>query len=128
VYRRPTRELAFGNAGHPPALLFNGPSPEGAHVHRLKSQGPVIGMLPEYEAETTTVKLDDYARLLVYSDGVFEVENTDGVMWKFDDFVDFVCRLPGEGASAIDQLLAHVRGLHTSEVLADDFSMLEFRF
>jgi sigma-B regulation protein RsbU (phosphoserine phosphatase) len=128
VYRRQTRELAFGNAGHPPALLFTGPSLEGAHVHRLKSQGPVIGMLPEYEAETTTVKLDDYARLLVYSDGVFEVENANGVMWKFDDFVNFVCRLPGEGASAIDKLLAHVRGLHTSEVLADDFSMLEFRF
>jgi phosphoserine phosphatase RsbU/P len=128
VYHRPRRELAYCNAGHPPALLFTGPSPERAQVHQLKAQGPVIGILPECDFETAAVKLDGHARLLVYSDGVFEVENTDGVMWKFDDFVDFVCGLPRDDGTAMDRLLAHVRRLHASEVLADDFSMLEIRF
>jgi sigma-B regulation protein RsbU (phosphoserine phosphatase) len=128
VYRRAQRELAYGNAGHPAALLFTGPSREGAKVYHLESQGPIIGMLPEYGGETTTIPLDGYARLLVYSDGVFEIEKPDGAMWQFEDFVQFVCGQPGEGGAAIDTLLAHVRGLHGSEVLADDFSMLEIRF
>jgi sigma-B regulation protein RsbU (phosphoserine phosphatase) len=127
VYRRKARELAYGNAGHPPALLFTGPTAEAAGLHWLKSQGPVIGILPEYDAETTVVPLDGYARLLVYSDGVFEVEDRAGVMWKFDDFVTYVAGLPKTG-EAMDQLLAHVRGRCGLEVLADDFSMLEVRF
>jgi sigma-B regulation protein RsbU (phosphoserine phosphatase) len=128
VYSRPERTLAFGNAGHPPALLFTGPSAGASQVQRLGASGPVIGVWPDYEFKTTAVPLDAYARLLVYSDGVFEIDRPGTTMWKFEEFVTYVCDLPREGESAIPQLLGHVRRLHGSETLADDFSMLEIRF
>jgi phosphoserine phosphatase RsbU/P len=72
------------------------------------------------------LKLDTYSRLLIYSHGVFEIGKPDGTMWKFEEFVDYVGRLPADGG--LDQLLGHVRQLHASDVLADDFSLLEVRF
>jgi sigma-B regulation protein RsbU (phosphoserine phosphatase) len=128
VYRRPSRELAYCNAGHPPALLFTGPSADKARLEQLSSLGPVIGILPEFEFETGTRRLDPYARLLVYSDGVYEIADRAGAMWKFDDFVTYVAGLPGEDGSALDRLLEHVRARYGSDTLADDFSLLEFRF
>jgi sigma-B regulation protein RsbU (phosphoserine phosphatase) len=128
VYDRPKRQLAFSNAAHPPALLFTGSSIESAGLHKLESQGLAIGVMPEWDYETVVVPLDAYARLLVYSDGVYEIEKPDGEMWATQEFIDYVASLSPADGSVIDRLLAHVRGLHESEVLADDFSMMEITF
>ncbi|WP_315854063.1 fused response regulator/phosphatase [Gemmata palustris] len=128
VYRRASRELVFGNAGHPATLLFTGPSEDQARRQELASHGFAIGMVPEFEYESEVVKLDAYARLLIYSDGVFEIELPQGGMWTFEEFVEHVSGLSPAGGSIIDQLLAHVRALHGSETLGDDFSMVEIHF
>ncbi|HEV3261463.1 MAG TPA: SpoIIE family protein phosphatase [Gemmataceae bacterium] len=129
VYRRGDRTLAYGNAAHPPALLFSGSASERPALRRLEATDPMIGMLPPGTAfETQVVRLDGPARLLVYSDGVYEIEQCGGAMWKLDEFVEFLCGLPRDGEPAMDRLLAHVRQLHGSEVLSDDFSILEVRF
>jgi sigma-B regulation protein RsbU (phosphoserine phosphatase) len=128
VYDRATRNLGYCNAGHPPALLFTGPSATPAEPHRLSSTGPVVGMLPPGMPFTgKKVALPEHARLLVYSDGVYEIEYPGGGMWDFEEFVEFLGRLPPD-APVVDALLAHVRGLHGSDALADDFSLLEVRF
>jgi sigma-B regulation protein RsbU (phosphoserine phosphatase) len=126
VYRKGARTLAYGNAGHPPALLFAGPSAAAA---RLESTGVMIGMLPpgmEFDARTAPVPAG--ARLLLYSDGVFEVEQPGGAMWSLNEFVDFVSGVPADAGPTADALLAHVRRLHAADTLGDDFSFLEVRF
>jgi sigma-B regulation protein RsbU (phosphoserine phosphatase) len=123
VYSRPERMLAFSNAGHPPALLFTGPSARETNLQRLDSQGPMVGAVPELDFETVSIKLGHYARLLVYSDGVFEIGKPDGTMWKFEEFVQYVSTLQADGA--LDGLLSHVREVHGQDTLADDFSLLE---
>src|SRR5262245_16531305 len=70
VFRKPDRTLRYGNAGHPPALLYTGPDAGPAALHRLEAVDPVIGMMPpEVPFETCSVALGARARLLVYSDG-----------------------------------------------------------
>jgi phosphoserine phosphatase RsbU/P len=125
VYRKGDRRLAYGNAGHPPALLFPGP----AAPARLESTGVMIGMLPPgMEFEANAVPVPEGARLLLYSDGVFEIEQPGGAMWSLDEFVEFVSGVPAEAGPTADALLAHVRRLHGAETLGDDFSFLEVRF
>jgi sigma-B regulation protein RsbU (phosphoserine phosphatase) len=128
VYRRPDRVLAFGNAAHPPPLLWTGAGPDAA-AQPLKATDPVIGMLPPgMPFETQTVSLGPFARLLLYSDGAFEIEKRDGSMWAHREFVEFVSGLPRDGGLMHEPLLAHVRGLYGSDVLADDFSVIEVRW
>ena len=128
VFCTTTRQLAYAGGGHPPALLLsNSPPAAGQKPQRLESDGPVVGWGMDLPFETTALTLAPGAKLLVFSDGVFEVEKTDGANWAFEEFLDFIAAVSKE-AQCIDRLLAHVRQLHGSDTLADDFSMLEFVF
>jgi sigma-B regulation protein RsbU (phosphoserine phosphatase) len=63
---------------------------------------------------------------MIFSDGVFEIEKTDGENWDFDEFVRFMGDTPPQ-TNSMDRLLACARELHGSDTLTDDFSILELR-
>jgi sigma-B regulation protein RsbU (phosphoserine phosphatase) len=127
VYDRPRRSLAYCNAAHPAALLFTGPACEAAALQQLESTDPMVGMLPPgVPFESQTVAVGEYARLLVYSDGVFEIERPDGGMWEHKEFVEFIRTAAGED-DLMDRLYEHVRRLRGADTLADDFSILDVR-
>lgn len=70
------------------------------------------------------MELGPFARLLIFSDGVYEIDRPDNPMWTFREFVEYLTTLPRDEPIA-DRLLTHVRELHGLEMLADDFSFLE---
>jgi sigma-B regulation protein RsbU (phosphoserine phosphatase) len=123
VYCPAKRSLAYCNAGHPPALLYSGGS-----VHQLEADGPAVGMVPELPYDTRTTDVGAGARLLIYSDGVFEVEKPDGQMWQYTEFVERMAPELGSNDNLIDRHLAFCREMSRTEVLGDDFSMVEVRF
>ena len=127
VFSKKTRQLAYAGGGHPPALLLANHHPAVAEPARLESQGPAIGWALGLPYETTVVTIDSCAKLFIFSDGVFEIEKTDGKNWDFDEFLHFMATTATED-NAMDRLLAHTRQLHGSSILADDFSMLELTF
>ena len=124
VFSKKTRQLAFAGGGHPPALFR---AVAGAELQRLESQGPPIGWSVGLPFESNVVAVDPSARLFIFSDGVFEIEKTDGENWEFEQFVDFMTKAP-PGGNAMDYLLTHARKLHGSDTLGDDFSILELVF
>lgn len=129
VYRKSARELTWANGGHPDILLHTGDGPETGTLHRLGSTGPLIGMLPPgMPFAARTAKLGPHARLLLYSDGAFEIEGPDKVMWTFPEFVAHVEGLLPGGASVLEPLLATARQRRGAEVLADDCSLVEVQF
>lgn len=128
VFRKPDRTLRYGNAGHPPALLYTGPDAGSAPLQRLEALDPVIGMMPpEVPFESRSVPLGPYTRLLVYSDGVFEIEKPDGSMWKLGDFLAFMTTFPLDAKDLPERLYLAIRDLRGSDTLADDFSILDAR-
>ena len=116
-----------GRAAHPPALLFTGPDAAGAGMQQLKSQGGVIGMMEDMPFDSSACDFGPYAELLLFSDGVFEIERPDGAMWTFDAFVRFAAAQPA-GAGRIDRLLAEARRLRGGDMFADDYSMVRIVF
>jgi phosphoserine phosphatase RsbU/P len=127
VYRQSARRLTWAGGAHPAALLFTGPDSAGAAMKPLESQGGIIGMLPDMPFESSACDLGPFAELLLFSDGVYEIERPDGAMWTFDEFAAFAAAQP-PGAARIDRLLAEARRLHRSDVLGDDFSMVRVVF
>jgi sigma-B regulation protein RsbU (phosphoserine phosphatase) len=73
-------------------------------------------------------KLEGSPRLLVYSDGVFEIEKPDGSMWQAEEYIQYVSGLTPQEGSLLDTILTHVRQLHGKDTLADDFSLVEISF
>ncbi|WP_171473004.1 SpoIIE family protein phosphatase [Frigoriglobus tundricola] len=122
VYRPADRVLAYCNAGHPPALLLS----DGT-LHSLEADAPAVGMMPDLPYDTRTVPVAAGARLLVYSDGIMEIEKADGEMWPFEDFLARISSdLRAEG-DLIARHLEFVRELGAQHVLSDDFSMMDVR-
>lgn len=122
VFSLPKRQLVYAGAGHPAALLRS-PEPSAA-VQRLESQGPAIGWNTGLPFTSDTVSVEPGDRLYLFSDGAFEIEQTDGTFWDFDAFLAYLTAMPA-ASDTIDRLLTQARQLHGSETLADDFSMLE---
>jgi phosphoserine phosphatase RsbU/P len=124
-----SRRLTYSNAGHPPPLLFLPPAngtPSTAVP--LRSPGPAVGMVAGVAYDNTTCPTAPGSRLLVFSDGVFEIECRDGSMWTYSGLVESVTGLQASESSVMDPLLAHVRELHGPGPLRDDFSIVEARW
>ncbi|WP_435022630.1 SpoIIE family protein phosphatase (plasmid) [Tundrisphaera sp. TA3] len=129
IYHKPTRRLDYSGGGHPPALLLTGEDAGRCELQSLDSNGPMIGAVGDLEYATSTTQIGPFGFLSLYSDGAFEIEQVGGKTWPFGDFVAFMqAAMSGEGASAMDPLIAHARKLQGSEEFADDLSMVEFRF
>ncbi len=125
VYCKSARRLAWAGGGHPPAVLLTGPDRAGAAVQQLESQGPVIGMLEGMPFDSGAVEVGPFGQLYLFSDGAFEIERPDGKMWTYDEFVPYLAALAED---PLDRLLAHARGMHGSDTLADDFSIVQVCF
>jgi phosphoserine phosphatase RsbU/P len=123
VYHAPSRILKFSNAGHPAPLVVS----DGTWT-ALESSSFAVGMVPEWDFETETRMIAEGETLLVFSDGVFEIEMADGGMWHYPEFVEFLKRIPETGPERMTRLHEHDKRLRGGDILNDDFSLLEVRF
>ena len=75
---RPGRRMIFAGAGHPPAMIAH----NGAEPRLLESRSMVLGALPDaVDAEATLdVDLQSGDRVVLYTDGITDVFNSNGEM------------------------------------------------
>ena len=65
------------------------------------------------------------ARIFIYSDGVYEVTQSNGKIWSQRELVDFIDGQNYDEPDVIDNILRHVRKLRGSSILEDDFTVVE---
>jgi sigma-B regulation protein RsbU (phosphoserine phosphatase) len=124
VFEHSTRRLTWSGGGHPSTLLFRGGH---APAEQLESQNPGIGMMGWDNFEQQDLEIPENSRLLLYSDGAFEVHKMDGSDWTFEEFLQFMSQPEDPAQPMMDRLIKHVRMLKGSDVLDDDFSILEMK-
>jgi sigma-B regulation protein RsbU (phosphoserine phosphatase) len=128
VYKKSTRELTYASGGHPPALLFDGNTTGDSKATQLRTPNYVIGGMTECTFEKRECLVGEHDRLYIFSDGVYEVEKSDGSMWRFQEFVDFMNEVKAEGQSFLDHLQQYVGNLRHSDNFEDDFTIIEVSF
>jgi sigma-B regulation protein RsbU (phosphoserine phosphatase) len=89
------RKGLYSAAGHPPLLRWNN------RLERIESNGLLFGVLPEAEYPIREVPLCPGDRLLLYTDGITEPENSNGEAF---------------GDVQLEQLLAQSRASATSDI------------
>jgi sigma-B regulation protein RsbU (phosphoserine phosphatase) len=75
-----TGTITYANAGHNPPLLARANGP----VETLSATGTVVGVFPDAEYLGAEVTLRSGDRLLLYTDGITEVRNTDDEEFGID--------------------------------------------
>jgi len=116
-----TGSLRWSGGAHPPAVLI---APDGS-LTRLDSQGLMIGAATGVPYDTDEIIMQPGSRLLLYSDGIFELERPGGPMATLDDYLHAVEAKPNQD---LDAMLAHARIVQASDSFKDDVSVLELRF
>ena len=127
VYCLSRRELLFASGGHPPALLLT-PEPRGNYeTHSLRTEAPAIGCFEEARYLSSMQPIAVGARLLVFSDGVFEVFQGANQVGTWQEFVASF-KLPEVQRLSPSARLERAKKARGAETLEDDFSLLEVRF
>ena len=76
----------------------------------------------------TKCKITKSSTLYIFSDGVYELEKSDGSMWRFEEFTEFMSKANKDGQSRLDLLYHYAKQIGESSNLEDDFTILEVVF
>ena len=117
VYHQPSRTLTFASGGHHAAVLV----PDEGMGTVLKSDGSVIGAMPNLKFPSARVQVPDGADLYVFSDGVYEIDRPDGSWQSWEEFARFL----QENRPSIDAIVEQMRATHGVEGFGDDVSLLK---
>ena len=122
VFEASTRTLRYAGGGHPPALLF---APAGGVPVRFPSDGPMPGLVPGLAYTTQTAAVPPASRLLLYSDGLYEIRKPDGSAYDHDEMID---ELAVGSGSPLDQAVTRAERLCGGVGFDDDVSAVELVF
>jgi serine phosphatase RsbU (regulator of sigma subunit) len=125
VYHSTTRTLTWAGGGHHPSVVLVAGEPDPV---LLTSEGVMMGVLRQAEFPARSCLIPAGARLLIFSDGVFEIFREKRQVWRLNDCIAYLALLGKQERNLMDALLDHVQCLRGSPHLDDDFSIIEARF
>jgi serine phosphatase RsbU (regulator of sigma subunit) len=125
VYHCASRAMTWSGGGHPPSIVL---LPGEPNPLLLPSTGLIMGALRGADFPAQSCRIPAGARLLIFSDGVYEIFRDEGAVWNLDACIAHMSALAERQGSLMDELLDHVYHLRGSASLDDDFSIIEALF
>ncbi len=125
VYSRSKRTITYSNAGHPPALLLTH-AKGGAELCRTAPGTSVLGVLPKVEKAETVIAFPPGAELLLFSDGLYELTDSDGGHGSYNEFYAAMQKEIAMGTVPWEAMQRWHETAVTEQRIDDDVSMLRF--
>jgi serine phosphatase RsbU (regulator of sigma subunit) len=121
--------VAFLNAGHNMPYLVKGTEATAspAAVSNLVSRGSRLGESPRPDFDVVHAKLEPGDVIVLYTDGLVENQGPDGRVFSVREMKQVL----GSKKTAVDirdELIARARGVWGDQPIADDHSLLVFRW
>lgn len=120
-----TGQIRLANAGHPAPLMVR---PAMGLVERLTIAGSgntPLGLLRDAEYATTVYPINPRDRLLVFTDGLIEVETQDGRQYGLDRLEAALrSRLQTGGVQLLDELVLEARSFSATGEFTDDVCLV----
>ena len=85
-------------------------------------------MFDEYPFEQKTQSFSAGDSLYIFSDGVYEVPQSNGKLWGLDNLVKLVTNQNNSDAERLETMWQYIRAKHKDLTLDDDFSLLKITF
>lgn len=124
-YNKTTHTLQYVNAGHNHPILVNSTS-----TIFLNKGSIGLGMLEEIpKIEISKIKLKEDTILVCYTDGLVELENSNGVAFETDNLIKVVKNNFGKKMNELDQIIfSKLEEFKGSQDLMDDTAVLSCKF
>lgn len=117
-----TRVMSYANAGH-----------NSAYVYRLKTNeeiwlrptGPAIGLIERFSVDRQEIELQAGDILLLYTDGITEAANQNGVLWGEDRLAEIIRNNADSSSEQLIQKIMKALSEHTNgSSFADDVTLV----
>jgi len=116
-----TREVRFCQAGHPIPMQV---SRDGT-ITPVGDGGFPVGLWPDMTYEETTTTLNPGDRLVLYSDGLLECANSEGVAYSMDQLKELLVQTIGlSPKAALQAIQKDIENWCEGKSFPDDVSML----
>ena len=125
VYNKQERKIVYSSGGHPPALLISGTTASDTQIHDLRTKGAIIGGFPGLNYENKEIALEQYNKLLILSDGVYEITRPGLPDWQFESFRQYISSTVTSSGFHVEKIYHDVLEMYGSKNLEDDFSLIE---
>ncbi len=120
------KELYYCNAAHTSGIILK---PDGKMIELNESHGLPLGLYPEKEYADSKINLEKNDTIILYTDGVTELQNMEKLQFGLKRFKNLVRKLtglePSDMAQKIDEELNIFQG---KAVQYDDLSLLIVKF
>ena len=116
--------LCYSSAGHPGPIMV-----EHSKVRQIAAQrsekGPALGLFSEATYPAQTIDMRGVERLILFTDGVLEAENSDGEPYFENRLMEIINQHTGSDTDAtLDHILNSVLDYSQSEHFDDDVCLL----
>jgi sigma-B regulation protein RsbU (phosphoserine phosphatase) len=130
VFDASSGTLRFANAGHPAPLLFPA---EGGSVQWLmddaSQRGPALAIAEDAEYQTVETTLEPGSTVVMYTDGLYEIESPGGEEFGEDRLLDAAVRAGGRPLEELFPALIGAAGDFAGECgFNDDVCLVGFTF
>ena len=124
-YNKTTHILQYVNAGHNYPILVN-----STNTIFLNKGSIGLGMLEEIpKIEISKIKLKEDTILVCYTDGLVELENSNGIAFETDNLIKVVKNNFGKKMNELDQIIfSKLEEFKGSQDLMDDTAVLSCKF
>lgn len=129
-FHRVRGRLAFSNAGHLPPLWYHasqrvwGWLEEGTDAQTKKVSGLPVGLIPGTDYRQTVVTLRPLDILVLYTDGITEVENGTGQDLGREQLLEWARQAPVDSPTALGEALLRRLELFRGAFRNDDETLL----
>jgi sigma-B regulation protein RsbU (phosphoserine phosphatase) len=129
VYNRLQHTLTYASAAHPPAFIRTGDTTDKTKLLELTTGNLAIGYMQDMVFKEACIELKQFNQLTVYSDGVYEIEKSNGEMVTLLEYTDIMKGLTDIKVTHVDSILKTMQGLQAEKgPFEDDFSLLQINF
>lgn len=117
--------ITFANAGHPPMLLGR----HSSRVEQSDEHGCMLGFFPDAPYTNARLDLQRGDRVLLYTDGVPEAQNSKGEFLDRERLSGWLASANGEGSDRFaDSVLRQLSQWRGSTAFDDDVTFVVVRF
>ncbi|HEX3799517.1 MAG TPA: SpoIIE family protein phosphatase [Verrucomicrobiae bacterium] len=121
-----TGRLRYANAGHPkPFVIHRNSGKLELLANRTAKSNPALGLFSDAQYPTSESQLAPGDLVMLFTDGLYEVENADGQLYTHEMLVEAVSkRTQMPAAELFDSLLAEIRAFAQNADFVDDVCLV----
>lgn len=128
LYEASTRTLRYASAGSPPALSFHPDRNGNWERTALATTNVPLGMFPDSRYDTEVYDVPPDCRMLIFSDGAFEVPLAGGDVGTIDQLAEIALNQLRRNDFSAEAVVEQLRSLAVGGEFEDDCSVVAVDF